>query len=836
MQIRDFQLLNFNNLQKSTTPNIGLSGDTNSVDTQLVVDEFQRSQSLAFGLVSIPAARKENLVQIFQGRSEQQRDALLRSLEAAGVDIDAQIARSFDGAEAAEVKAIVHQGRLSEADQVYLALTSSDSEEVRTLRALDRRTPSQLASIRQEYSQKYQKSLDQGVEEGLSGRDKARAQIMLEGVEPTPQGRANYISKMMVHHLNAPEDLFHQNQLNQRQLLDDLHGWSKEDLKLAAQLYEKQTGAPLEQSLRDRLAGSDEMMALAYLGDGREDAKEKLLRAINGKNDRDLIRKTLEGSDNKTRQEILNDSSLMREMKDDLTKTQWSEFTALLNDGKLDNIEKLGVALADGGDHNIMGSVRALTAKERLQVLTDPRLAEKMKDALDSDNFEAAQSILAVGKEPLDYRIARVKSSDDLYRLVGTATPGERQVLREKNWLHLQMTSGLDWDRLNYLFEHGAQNCKDKVITAENDQEVMTALRTAKKQELLDASQDPKFRSIIDDLNSDRKSEAQARLSGRQISATESVHYALEQEDSQQLLQLAKDHPDLAEQFKQTYSKDLLMELKSAMKRDDFRQAEAALRAPARDNTQLQDRVRADMHEDRDDQEVFASASNGILDVFSDAGRDMDDAARQVRANQNSNEIQSLESNFQARRQEMHVAKAKVADTLSDVAIGALASMATLGAGTGIAGLFQAGLRCGVSSLAVEKTLRGNDYSLSESGGETFAKGFVAGSAAQLGNIVKLESGAVNLKAPAQLTRTEKAILAGFGDAVEDTTSNLYENLTAPSGGQGINVGRSFFQSALSGALGGRAKYWTKENPGLFFEGLGTGVKEASSSVLDFVL
>ncbi len=820
--------------QPSATWLSGNSQPSNEqIDAQLIKDEFHRSVSVGFG--QLPAARKDNLVVLFQGKSAQQRQAIIDGLQASGVDIEREIARKFEGADAAELKALVRQGRLSDADHIHLALTSSDSEEVRTQRALDRKEPTEIAAMREEYQCKYGKSLDQAIEEGLSGRDLERARQMLAGVEPTTRGRADYISKMMQHHLNAPlVGPGIPQSVNTRQLLDDLHGWSAEELSEASRVYQKATGTPLEEALRDRLTGSDEMMALAYLNDGRESAEEKLLRAISGKNDRELIRKTLEGSDEKTREQIRSNASLLAELKDDLTQTQWTEFQALLNDGQLDRIEKLKVSVVDGGDQDILASLRHLSPQERKAVLKDRSLQLEMKDALDSDNSVVAQSLLARGKEPLDFRISKVDSAKDLYALVGSADPAEREILKSKDWSHLALKGGFDRERLDYLLANGAQTCRDKVVTADNDQDIVAAMRSASPEELKACANDSKCLDKIQDLDEHRKQEAKALLTGKPMSKSESVRHAIDQEDSARILDLVKGDPQLTREYKQRYHKDLVLDLKGLLGRDDFRQAEAALRESASSATQLNDRVRGDMLEDRDDQEVFASASNGILDVFSDAGRDMDDAARQVRANRNNLNASALESNFQERRQEMHVAKAKVADTLSEVAISAIASVATLGAGTGFIGLANAGLRCGLGSLVVEKTLRGNDYSIEEKGAETFGKGFVAGSASKLGDIIKLED--VAAKSSLALSKTEKVFLSGSANGVQDLINESYSQAVSDTAWNEAAHRNSLFNGFVSGAIGQRAKLFSKSaDPGLAWDVVEGGATLGAGSLLNLI-
>ncbi len=810
-----------------------------AVDVARLNSALDRQAMLLPG-VGLPDPDAQAVAELFRDRPEASRQELVRAFEGQGKNLGALLGERFEAAPAAELKGLVEKGHLSAAEEIFTALESGDSEDVRVSRALDRKTPAQVQQIREEYRSRFGRDLDEHVTGELSGLSEQRARRMLLG-EPTadpaladPQAReqdrlkrlGTHLTDLVVGDLGGSAEPFMASWQNTRQLLDDLHGRTPSELRALEQSFAERTGESLREVLENRLSGSDEKMALAYLRDGREDAQEKLDRAVTGKNDMQLIRTTLREASAQERQVVAANPVLLERLRDDLGSEEFREVEGLLDDGRLNARERVDVAVTDGDSDKILDSVVGLSAEDRLQVQSDAALRARARRELSDSEFATFESLLEGGREPLERRLDRVEDQAGLVALLESSTPEERRQLAGDGDLKRKaFESRIDEDKLALLLRPEAPALRERLLVESDETVLLGRLRQAQGEQLSGLRGDGELLSHLEDRLDDSQYQEARRLletSGR-LPASEALDLALRQEDGPRVLELLKSvrsqgaQAELVSRYQAAYGTALQPALREALSSRDEREAEALLRAPASGEGQLQARVAGDLLRERDDQEVFASASNRILDVFSDAGRNLDDAAREIRARQPSAPPPATaEERFQTRREELQVARKELADTLSDVATGAFAALitaTTMGAGGGCLGAFlrggswlarttAVGSVGGGTQLLIEKTLRGNDLDLEEEGLKVFGKGFATAAGANLagrvGNLVATPGAAA-------ASRSLHLAREGFSSAVGNFTEEFAgQAFAVGAGSRSLEeiLGRAGTAAGIGGALG----------------------------------
>ena len=371
-------------------------------------------------LAGLASSSKEELETLLRGHSPQDLQAMRKLyLAQNGVSLDQVIDRQFSSQDRVELKALAHHGRVRDSDALESALTDDQNDQIHRL--LKRRTAQELDSLRSEYKVAYGKDPDSQVLENLKGKDRQLAQVLLTGEPEARPGesrealatrKGDYISKQL--EISLRHDPMEKT--NPKRVLDALHDHSPEALEEAGRLYKERTGNELRDDLKSGLTGANEDLALNYLDDGKESPIEKLRRAFDGNNDEDLIRRTLRDLTAEQRKELgTTHKSEVSKLFDELNDEETFEMKALLGKGKLDNADRLKIAVADGNDKGIVRALKGMSAEERQALAQDKSGLSATLDKLDGDEREDVMLMLTRGRMSAAGELRHAETPNEVY-------------------------------------------------------------------------------------------------------------------------------------------------------------------------------------------------------------------------------------------------------------------------------------------------------------------------------------------------------------------------------------------------------------------------------------
>lgn len=817
------------------------------------------TDSIILGGATLPVSpSKKDLAAMFRGQSPEQLAAMKKLyLERNGVSLDQVIESRFDDEDRVELQALSTHGKLRDSDALESALQDDQNNQIHRL--LKRRTGRELQEMRSEYHQTYGKDLDKEVLNGLSGKDRELAKVLLEG-EPErgrdesdaslAKRKGDYIARQLEISTRLELTLYGPLPPNGKRILDALHDHSPEALREAERQYKERTGRDLRETLKDQLTGANEDIALAYLDDGKETPIEKLRRAFDGDNDEELIRRTLSHLTPEQRKELTGSHGVeVAKLFTELNDEETVEMKALLAKGKLDNADRLAVAVADGKDKGIMKAMKSLSAEERQALARDPGRLAATLDALDSNEAEEVQRLLKTGRMSAAGQLRHAETAEEAYQAAAYAKESGETAGLEFVGTVLAPKSGAKFslDRFKAHLEKGQLSPEER-IALENDEDRMKAtLRGMSAEELKRVAGSPKAMEQLDDeLGKKSMAEAKELLARGPLSVHESMRHAVAQDDEKRVKELLaglkddKQKSELLEKYRSSGRSELLNDLRDILGSDDLRHAENALRLQAADGDQVGRRVRDDMFADRDDNGVGSVVSNGLLDTFSSAGKNMDDQAREAEALVRSHkreggvtlgELQNKEAAFQDSREQMHVERQKIAD----IAISAVSALVTAGLGglTISGGLVGQLLRASWAARGVavaggvgarwgaEALFRGNDFGTAQD----FRK---SGISAAWDSVTAISGGILGKAAGAGQSSITGSVVKDAWSGALGTIPKL-EISDAPLATMGLGI--------LTGGVGGGSSSWLSSSirnkilKEVVSAGSGLGVTEASSAL-----
>ena len=676
---------------------------------------------------------KKGVVNVFKGQTPEQLQVVARHYKLrTGRELLADLADNFKGADFVEVSAYARHGRMDEVDSLRHAILDGQSKHA--LRILNQKTEKDLESMRRSYHAQYGGLMDQDLRAEVEEFRSGRLELLLRGEpdrrsneseESFAKRRGEHVANLLKE-ATTPKGVGMINLVEPNDVLDTLHGRSPAVLRAAETAFESKTHKKLGSTIEDVLGGTREDIALNYKDDGRETSMEKLRRAFDGNNDEELIRRTLRDLNPEERKKLIAENgkeirSLFTQLDDD----ELPEMEALLQKGQVGDVDRLRIAVADGSDKKIVRALRNLSDEGRKEVGTDVLLRAKMYGELDSEEHKLAGGLLEGRKMSSGELLAHAESPEDFYQAAATAkTDAEREAVRLQ--VFATRPDGINEDRLDAHLKNGELTPQQRIMVGE-EKEVLKELRGLTEEELKKFRWDNKVREkILDELDGPEQKEAINLLYRGPIPAHESMNYAIAQKDGKRALEVLKSLKSDEEKrtflraYKEKYVSDPRTGLDRVLSGMEMREADNALRLTPKTADQVSDRVRGDMLADRDDNDFGSAFSNGVTDLFSDAGFNMDDQAREVefkarriRRGQ-SNDLKGLvsqEASFQDSRQ----AKALATKKIADIAVPVLTTLVTGGLGTVAAGAGAIGyLALGGASIStrfgLEKAFRGNDF------------------------------------------------------------------------------------------------------------------------------
>lgn len=131
---------------------------------------------------------------VLEGKSPEQRQALAESYrQQTGGDLGKAFSSEMSGNDLGKTEALLQNGKLSGAQQVHFATAGLGTNESDLLGALEGKSKEEIATIRQEYKERFGADLDETVRGELSGRDGFEADLALRG-KPTSGKEALEVS------------------------------------------------------------------------------------------------------------------------------------------------------------------------------------------------------------------------------------------------------------------------------------------------------------------------------------------------------------------------------------------------------------------------------------------------------------------------------------------------------------------------------------------------------------------------------------------------------------------------------------------------------------------
>ncbi|MCA9778113.1 MAG: hypothetical protein KC800_15395 [Candidatus Eremiobacteraeota bacterium] len=676
---------------------------------------------------------KKSVVHVLKGQTPEQLKALARQYKLqTGRELQADLADNFKGADLVEVSAYARHGRMDEVDSLRHAILDGQSKHA--LRILNQKTEKELEVMRRSYHAQYGGRMDQDLRAEVEDFRSGRLEILLKG---EPDRRTNESEEafakrqgehvaILLKEATTPKSIAMIDLVEQDDVLGTLHGRSPAVLRAAESAFESKTGRKLKSTIEDVLGGTREDIALNYRDDGRETSMEKLRRAFDGNNDEELIRRTLRDLNSDERKKLIAEHGReIRSLFTQLDDEELPEMEALLQKGQVGDVDRLRIAIADGSDKKIVRALCTLSDEGRKEVKADVLLRATMYGELDSEEHKLAGGLLEGRRMSSGEILAHAESSEDFYQAAAAAkTDAEREAVRLQ--VFATRPDGINVDRLDAHLRNGELTPQQRIMVGE-EKEVLKELRGLTEEELKKFRWDNKVREkIFDELDGPEQKEAINLLYRGPLPAHESVNYAVAQDDGKRALEVIKGLKSDEEKraflraYKEKYESEPRAGLDKVLSGMEMREAENALRLTPRTAGQVSDRVRGDMLADRDDNDFGSAFSNGVTDLFSDAGFNMDDQAREVELKARrirrgqSKDLEGLVSQ-EASFQDSRRAKALATKKIADIAVPVLTGLVTGGLGTVAAGAGAIGyLALGGASIStrfgLEKAFRGNDF------------------------------------------------------------------------------------------------------------------------------
>jgi hypothetical protein len=718
-------------------------------DSKVIQKTLHPTPSHPMDFVTLLGVESKDIVNVLKGQSPKQLRLLADQYHIqSGRPLEQDLAKRFGEADQVKVRAYLDDGRMDEAESLRHAVVDSQGKHAR--RILNHKTGKELTALRKSYKKHYGRDLNTDLMGEFDGVEGPRIRMLLQGEPDRAKGesKADFtkrqgdhvakltesVAKPFAEHGEAAK-LF----IDPDDLLNTLHGREPAVLREAERAYKARTGNTLRSTVKELTKGTRQEIALNYLDDGREGSMEKLRRAFDGNNDEDLIRRTLRQQTPEQRKLLLaKNGKEIRRLFSQLDDAEVPEMEALLQKGKLDRIDRLRIAVADGSDKGIVRALKGLSKKDRLTIGKDGTLLTSMYSELDDEEHAEVDRLLKGKAMSASGQLRHSETAQDFYSAAEAATTTE-----EKNAVRMStfLNSDITMPRLEAHLRKGKLSDRERVLLSDDD-EVLSELRKLSPEALSKLRDSKVIGRVRDELSGAERREALTLLNKGKLSTHQAVHLAVKQDDPERALEqietLRTDESKRAflSVYREKYNRDIHQDLDQVLDGTQMRKAENLLRTRPKSVNEVSDRVRNDNLQDRDDNSVGSLISNGLTDVFSDAGPNMDDQAREVehevrktRRGEGGNFKRLLRT--EAGFQDSRVSKARATKRMADFVVPALSAVLTGGLNS-VGGLFvgiarasftgrtlagaTAGIRtltattAGLANMGVEKAVRGNDF------------------------------------------------------------------------------------------------------------------------------
>ncbi|MEQ8172969.1 MAG: hypothetical protein ABRQ38_29060, partial [Candidatus Eremiobacterota bacterium] len=394
--------------------------------------------------------------------------------------------------------------------------------------------------------------------------------------------------------------------------------------------------------------------------------------------------------------------------------------------------------------------IKALKSDPELKKLFDSELNKEDRDKLNNIINEGKVSAKTKIKNSISFRGEDEKK---IYEALENATPEERKELMNDPEIKEIFAKNLDdreMSNVNLIMEKGKLPAKTKIEQAckgagTDEKAIYEALEKATPGERHELMKDPSFKKMLEgELGGNALLRAQILLEHGKTEPADDLYMSMkgagtDEEAIFKALSSCKtdeEKDNLIKSYRNKYGRDLQSDLKEEISTSEYYKAFDMLQKEPKTMEERKEQMNEKLSRERNSGDLWTNASNNIMDVFSDEGRNLDDSERELRDTYKQIEhtekqggkvdeklldkLDKAENKVKVNIEDYEEAKNKVADGLSTAAsiTLAVATSVAVTVGTGGAGavtvplIIGSALTCATTKVGINKLVKGNSYDL----------------------------------------------------------------------------------------------------------------------------
>ena len=515
-------------------------------------------------------------------------------------------------------------------------------------------------------------------------------------------------------------------------------------------------------------------------------------------------------------------------------------------------------------------------AKNEYQITNGTSLMSDLRSELSGQAMEKAGLLATNGKLSLSEKIHFATdgvgtNEQEIFDAFEKATPEERASLNRDFTLRYGSSvmdrlkgelSGAELKKASLLLENGSLNVSQKLDIAMSgvgtrEADIFAALDGASAQERQAIQNDPAMmKRLTSEMSGNDLERTRLLLKNGSLTPVEQLHFAMDRvgTDEEAVKSALKDlspekRLELQADYKAKYGQDLMSTLRAELGKKDMWVAEDALAQPPKTMRERLDRAEIRSARERNNGSALSNVSDAIMDAFSSTGGAIDQELRELKLHAKQaqrGEITSLEADkrmaaseakLDKLQTEYRTEKEAVADTVGTIATVSVAAAATAATG-GLAALPAAALiagSAGVTKVASKQLIMGSSYDLI---GVDGAKDFVTGAgeglamiaggkvadmmSTAIGKRVLLSQGA-NLSERGLMLMGRQALRESGGKVTMATVERAAQGVLKKAGSEWLE--KSLAHKLIGGTIQGALK-------GAVYSGVRTGIQASTDDKL----
>ncbi|TNE49812.1 MAG: hypothetical protein EP343_10570 [Deltaproteobacteria bacterium] len=331
-----------------------------------------------------------------------------------------------------EVKALtlLENGKISDADTLKQAMAGFGTQEKTIQDVFKGKSPEELATLREEYGQKYG-DLEKDIRSEMSGSELDETLSLLQ------HGKLSTAEE-----INKAVRGFGTDEMS---IMKTLDGLSPEQLATAKAEYQEKYGRTLESELRSEMSGQDLEKALLLSKNGTLDLAERVHFASTGLGtDEQALFQALEKASPEERANLEANykakygGSALSKIKSELSGADQTKALYLLEHGSLSLEQSLDVAMSGVGtrEQDIFDALGKAKPEERKAIQSNPAMMQRLRSELGGNDLERAELLLQNGsltrEQQLHFAMDRLGTDEAaVHKALEGLSPQERLQVQE---------------------------------------------------------------------------------------------------------------------------------------------------------------------------------------------------------------------------------------------------------------------------------------------------------------------------------------------------------------------------------------------------------------------